>query len=1403
MNLDDLHQALSRARYETARRIGLSLLAQNPGDPAPLVFALHDAYVHLGDFREAKRLLETSGTGLTGHALRILLLLAEDFKKLSRDGYFAGSDEARQGYTVDEYRKKYLALSEKHLNQARSLAETMAEKELLARFEIPPSPEPFSRPFPFLVLPPRLDSNGSKLTGRILDQDGFPAAGVEVTLGLKVSLKQADPAAFISNNMHYAPEIGPMSKLTAMTDEGGSFFFGSVPAGPHEFISVTLPEDTCGIRTRFLARDIRVQPGQTTSLGDLSAAEWQSAPARESHSPHLQTLFSGGSIWNKCAEWKLDNPFHYEFPRQLLTLPCPLKKGSFRVMIEPGVEEPHQRCQAELAIFTGLLPGENKTVAVYHSAEDRPSSLRPALTASLRRESGVRWILETGRSAFLVAGDQGPADTAPISSVKGPDGIWRGEGRFHLPAGIRISGRTAAIVEEGPLLVAVDISYRLTNGATWSLRLTALAGEPLLLVRESSDALEGAAFEFSLREFSGGRGFLHWTPETGSRHWSGLEPRNEVVGRLPESVPWWIPPHGFGYAMTSEGLGHQDYIGVFTRRRGEWIDRAFDRISRGPVDETGRENRELDWPYPEMVGSSISMITVHTSEAGDAFFRFGFFEGERQWALMASAFSENDGPFKEFGRLQHAFSSPRLQEFKDWHFDVPDSLPRPHVVAERGDLPRLRRKMHSPRFAGLWKKIRNQDVPGARNGLVFALEGDPLSAWYKRIELLAIADVRSKMTLLGRDFSDMYSPVGSRNITMWAEEYDLIAASGVFTAEEERRVRAFFILLGHLFMEEDLMNWRFNARNANFEADRTDIVAAIGLVFQGHPDSEKFLDHVIDRTKSALLAYCTPGSGKWYENPACYYLQASKCRMNQVYHLVHHGLLDLKSVPRLEDFLRWGLHLLTPPMPADYEVMRAGTPGSFASSAKVRKIPPIGDHAALGRWLPEHYAFIGKLFLKTHPSFGRELVDAYFCANADGRRLLGQISWEDDGTEGDPDSGHFGSKFGNLPLFFSAIHEEDLPTDPVIAPVSRRLEGFGAILRNEVNTDQESCLLVKQGPGGYRFHRSEGSFLLFAKGRPLIFDGGEAGETWRHSTLSFHDVHMPLSAGTVERYFDSPGFQFVQGTHPVILQPGEPVFLSDSCRHELVEESYRRHRIDPPAVVRLFAWIDADYLIVHDDLSGSLPELSHWHLQVVGDSPMVRENNHFRFPGRFGIDLEVVLPGQEFQACHCEPLPITHYHGLPAQWFSMQHLQLSRKDASHYLAVLRPVPSGIHSAFQTEALWDNTQIIGLKVILSAGTDIIWFRRGGLSWKDGSVSFEGSYGAFLERPEQKRLILMGPGLLKTPQATLRSQGPKVAAAFRGKSVSLNATGEGSVTLEFNGNNLVFNVSPSAPLNTEIV
>ncbi len=1407
MTLPDLHAALASGHLEIARRIGRALVADPATHSADTVLGLHDALAALTDFREASALLDTHASLLRARPFDVVLRLAENAQTLAAETHYRISDEAAAGLTIDEYLVKYRALADHRFAEAIRLADTpalVAQLQAAAtrcKRKLPALPDP--PPASAEVSPTPASVSAGSLHGRLVLPDGSPAAQVVVTLGLAPEIVHADPATYQSDEPHYRPKIGELRALKTTSSADGSFAFADVPAGTHDFLAVTLDPERHAIPTRFVARGLVVSSDRATDTGPLTVNEWRSAPAAPYASPHPDMLSADGHTWRKLSDTRLHNPFYYEFRRQALRLPLPAgldpTTHALRVEITPGRAEPFQIIEREVLLFTGLPQRTNLSVALFAADAAQLPAPSPAAGVTLTEESAAVWLLDTGRARFRLAGPAAALDAAPILAVQGPDQRWRGQGRLILPVGLTVSSRDTSVLTRGPLFVELRTTLRLSNGADYVFTFSAHAGEPFLGVRETSPDVPGAAFEFSLAEFSGGRGFLHWTPEKpfGSRHWWSLEKKDALIARLPEQVPWWIPPQGFAYALSPDSIRERDFIGVMSLRRGEWIDREFNRLAQGPMDADGSENRELDWPFPEMVGSSISMITGHTTAGGDVFFRFGCFDGERQWGLYVGEVGANTGLEKEIGLVQHAYSSPRLQEFKDWHFDVPDAHARPHVVASRDSLPHLRAKTRHPLLGKVWEKIRAGIVPGPAGGLTFAVEADPVVAWRRRLELVRIAEIQARKVLLGRDRGDAYSPVMGRPITPWAEEYDLLAASGVFDAEEERTLRAYFILMGHMFMEPDFMNFQFNARNANFEADRTDIVGAVGLVFDGHPDADKFLNHVIALTKKSLLVYCTPGSGKWYENPACYYLQASKCRMNLVYHLVRHGRIRLDEIPRLKDFLRWGIVLLQPPTPVAYAVMRDGGGAEvFDRVEKIRRVPPIGDHASIGRWIPEHYATIGKLFQDLDPAFARELTDAYYAANADGFRLATRyaVPVEQIG-ENVFHAASGGANFGNLPLFFSVIDPEDLPSAvPPLPLVSRRLEGFGAVFRHQVNTSREGYVLLKQGPGGYRYHRTEGSFIFFADGHPLVYDGGEAGETWRHSTLSFHDVHMPLMSGRVERCFATPAFHFSQGVHPGAVAPGKPVYLSDTCEHELVEESYRRFRQEPPGVVRSLAWLGGRTLIVHDaiDLPAEIP--SHWHLQVVGDAPSGDAASGYLFPGRFGTDLQVLFPGQQIAKSSVEYLPILEYHSEPHQWFGQQHLQVSTPGARDYLAVLHPV--GDSGPVSAEAIHHAGRVVGAIVRGAHGVDRVWFgRKNAVASSDADHDFSGSAASLLLRADgETTLSLIGPGRLSHRDLALESTGPSaLLTRLADGSFQLLADGTGEVRLFRSGREQAFTVN----------
>ena len=503
--------------------------------------------------------------------------------------------------------------------------------------------------------------------------------------------------------------------------------------------------------------------------------------------------------------------------------------------------------------------------------------------------------------------------------------------------------------------------------------------------------------------------------------------------------------------------------------------------------------------------------------------------------------------------------------------------------------------------------------------------------------------------------------------------------------------------------------------------------------------------------------------------------------MNLLFHLFRHDLFDATTIPRLKDFLRWGVLLLMPPTPHSYELMRDGVAGDrYLEQERVRRLPPIGDHAHIGPWVPDHYAAAAKMYRESDPEFSDLLLAAF--------------------TEG----GRDGGAYGNAANIFCALDDVDLR--PARLPVlpSRRLEGFGAIFREHMGTDREFYLLLKQGPGGYRYHRTEGSIILFANSRPLIYDGGEAGDTWRHSTLSFYDADMPLAVGHVERFHALPGLGFVQGVHPLALKPGDASYLNDLCAHTLVPVALARFAEPNPVDVRSLLTVQDEYVIMHDDLRLDPAIPCRWHLQVVSHAHTCDTARGYLFAGRFGVDLQVLFPGQVFRDEKVEHLPIHDLKAAPDEGnrpkegyffqerfrnvirtpeesFATLHLMVQAEAPSHYLAILRPLTDG-RKPVEARALAHEGRTIGVGVKGENIDDLIFLSRDILSANVDNVRFEGRYGAVLRRADRVQLFLLAGTLLQAEGFRIASDGPTVRLEIRAEGAALTMEGTGRVEIE---------------------
>ena len=72
-------------------------------------------------------------------------------------------------------------------------------------------------------------------------------------------------------------------------------------------------------------------------------------------------------------------------------------------------------------------------------------------------------------------------------------------------------------------------------------------------------------------------------------------------------------------------------------------------------------------------------------------------------------------------------------------------------------------------------------------------------------------------------------------------------------------------------------------------------------------------------------------------------------------------------------------------------------------------------------------------------------------------------------------------------------------------------------------------------------------------------------------------------------------------------------------------------------------WVKDEYIILHDDLKIDPSIPSFWHAQIVAESETGNARDGYVFKGRFGTDLQVLLPGQSFTAESCEALSPLEY----------------------------------------------------------------------------------------------------------------------------------------------------------------
>jgi hypothetical protein len=290
---------------------------------------------------------------------------------------------------------------------------------------------------------------------------------------------------------------------------------------------------------------------------------------------------------------------------------------------------------------------------------------------------------------------------------------------------------------------------------------------------------------------------------------------------------------------------------------------------------------------------------------------------------------------------------------------------------------------------------------------------------------------------------------------------------------------------------------------------------------------------------------------------------------------------------------------------------------------------------------------------------------------------------------------------------------------------------------------------------------------------------------------------------------------FVQGVHPLAVKPGDPIYLNDLATYSAVSLAYTRFNEPDPVNVRSILHVRDDYVIMHDDLHLSSDISCKWHLQVVANAHQGNAACGYVFQGRFGVDLQVLFPGQVFQNESVEHLPIHDYKAAPEmaadhggyfysgghrrnvirpseECFATHHLMVHGAAPRYYLAVLRPL-AGDRQPVKSTSVTSGGKTLGVAVQGEDMDDVIFLSRDAFDTEFNGVRFAGRYGAVLRRPGMLQLDLLAGETLVVDGIRIVSNGPSVHLEIKPDGAEMIAEGSGRLEIHGLGKPAIFTVN----------
>lgn len=257
------------------------------------------------------------------------------------------------------------------------------------------------------------------------------------------------------------------------------------------------------------------------------------------------------------------------------------------------------------------------------------------------------------------------------------------------------------------------------------------------------------------------------------------------------------------------------------------------------------------------------------------------------------------------------------------------------------------------------------------------------------------------------------------------------------------------------YITTDLDSWPgwlqgWTPGNPNFHTDKYMGAIYIASAMRDHPHSNEWLAYGWDNFNQDLEKVLAAPDGTGYECPG-YSGYSLRHQLGLALIFVNAGFGNpVAENPMFKGTGRWHRKLITP---YDFRIER-------------RHAAPIGDTHRWDSGLGHGFGSLAKFYKEADPDFASEMQGTWKLLTDNGLKIK------------------------------TPLKTRLLESDPTIAPMDPKemdwsgetFHGFGALMRNNFGTDQESFLSVKAGPLRGHYHNDELSYHFYANGSPISLD---------------------------------------------------------------------------------------------------------------------------------------------------------------------------------------------------------------------------------------------------------------------------------------------------------------------------